>query len=379
MERDDDKTTAATTMKFLKLTIIDKYIIRKYLGTFLFAILLVVVISVVFDLSEHIDDFFEHDAPIKEIIFNFYLNFVPYFVILYAALISFIAVIFFTSKMADSTEIIAILSSGMSFMRMVRPFFIAAGIISVSSFIISNFYLPSANRVRLQFYETYIKGGPKYFSDQDIHKQISPGLYVYLQSYNTHNNTGQKFSLEKFENGRLVSKLMAEGIRWDSIQGKWEVRNYFMRTIGDSTESIKDGALIDTTLNMFPEDFKKKNDISYFETMTLGELNEYIDDLRLQGADNINVYLVERGRRFAFPMSTFILTFIGLTLSSRKVKGGIGMHMGAGLALAFSYIFLLQFSSQFAISGSLSPTLAAWLPNIIYTVICIFLYKIAPK
>jgi lipopolysaccharide export system permease protein len=361
-----------------KLTIIDRYIIRKFLGTFVFAIALVVVIAVVFDLSEHIDDFFEHDAPIKEIVFNFYLNFIPYFVILYGSLITFIAVIYFTSKMAYDTEIIAILSSGTSFMRLLRPFFISAGIISVFSFTVSNFYLPSANRVRLQFYDTYIKPRP-YSTEKDIHRQILPGQYVYIQSYNTYTNVGSKFSMEKFEDGQLKSKIMSEYIRWDSIHHKWSVKNFYIRTIEGDTETISSGSSMDTTLNMLPEDFKKKNDVFYFETMTLGELNKYIAALKMQGADNTNVYLVERGKRLAFPFSTFILTFIGLTLSSRKVKGGIGMHIGAGLALAFSYIFLLQFSSQFAISGSLSPMLAAWVPNILYIGVCFLLFRIAPK
>jgi lipopolysaccharide export system permease protein len=365
--------------KWWKLGILDFYIIRKFLGTFLYSIILVVVISVVFDLSEHIDDFFETNAPLKEIVFNFYLNFIPYFVILYGSLITFIAVIFFTSKMAYNTEIIAILSSGMSFVRLLYPYFISAAIISGGSFIISNYFLPSANKVRLQFYETYIKGGPRSFTERNIHRQIQPGVYIYMESYNTRTNIGQKFSMEQFSNGELVSKLMSDYIRWDSVKGKWSVREYYTRTMVQGKEFLKNGSYIDTTLNMFPEDFKRENNVFYFETMTLAELNRYIDQLKMQGADNINVYLVERGKRLAFPFSTFILTFIGLSLSSRKVKGGIGMHIGAGLALAFSYIFLLQFSSQFAISGSIPPFLAAWIPNLLYLGVCAILYRIAPK
>jgi lipopolysaccharide export system permease protein len=185
--------------------------------------------------------------------------------------------------------------------------------------------------------------------------------------------------MEEFRDGELVSKMMSDYIRWDSVKGKWSVREYYIRSFDHGKELITSGSSIDTSLNMFPEEFQRKNDVSYFETMTLKELNEYIDVLRLQGADNTNVYLVERGKRLAFPFSTFILTFIGLSLSSRKVKGGIGMHIGAGLALAISYIFLLQFSSQFAISGSIPPFLAAWIPNILYLAVCVILYRFAPK
>jgi len=361
------------------LTILDLYIIKKFLGTFLFAILLIIVIATVFDLSEHIDDFFEHNVKLKEIIFDYYINFIPYFAILFSSLITFIAVIFFTSKMAYNTEIIAILSSGVSFARLMRPYFISATLIAAFSFLLNNYVLPSANKARLDFADKYFHNGASHFSSQrNIHKQILPGVYVYMESYNNNSNTGYKFSLEKFDRDILVSKLMADFIRWDTVKHKWTVQNYHIRNFKGEHEDLIEGMSLDTTLNISPSDFTNQEG-TVFETMSLKKLNRYIDQLQLQGADNINVFLVERGRRMAFPFSTFILTFIAVTLSSRKVKGGIGMHIGVGLALSFSYIFFMQFSSQFAISGAISPTFAAWIPNIIYAIICIFLYRLAPK
>jgi len=365
-------------MKRPVLTLLDIYIIKKFLGTFVFATALILVIATVFDLSEHIDDFLEHDVSLKQAILGYYVNFIPYFAILFSSLINFIAVIFFTSKMAYNTEIIAILSSGVSFARLMRPYFISATIIALFSFYMNNYLLPPANKKRLDFSDRYFRSGPRYFSQRNVHKQIRPNVYIYMESYSNNSNIGYKFSMEKFDRNKLVSKMMADYIRWDSVKGKWNVRNYYIRNIYDGKEELLTGTSLDTTLNLSPNDFAAQDNF-IFETMTLPFLNRYIDQLKLQGADNINVFQVEKGRRTAAPFSTYILTFIAVALSSRKVRGGIGMHIGAGLGLAFSYIFFMQFSSQFAISGSIPPMVAAWIPNMIYLVICVFLYRLAPK
>ncbi|HEX3010021.1 MAG TPA: LptF/LptG family permease [Bacteroidales bacterium] len=364
-------------MKDFKINIIDRYIIKKFLGTFFFALLLIIVIAVVFDFSEKVDDFLEKNAPAKAIIFDYYMNFIPNFAVLFSSLFTFISVIFFTSKMAYNTEIIAILSSGRSFRRMLYPYLISAGIISAFSFFLSNFVIPNANKVRLEFEEMYIRNHPYNFDKRNVHKQISPGVYVFMESFSNSSDMGYKFSLEKFENGKLRSKLMAEYIRWDTTKRKWNLQNYYIRNLNGIDETIVKGESTDTTINMYPEEFKRRDE--FVETMNLSDLNKYIKEIRTQGSDNISTFIIEKHKRMAYPISTFILTMIGVTLSSRKVRGGIGMQLGLGLGLSFGYILFMQFSAQFAISGTLSPFLAAWVPNFIFIIISVILYKLAPK
>lgn len=356
---------------------LDIYIIKKFIGTYFFAIALIISIAVVFDISEKIDDFIEKEAPLKAIIFDYYMNFIPYFANLFSSLFTFIAVIFFTSKMAYNTEIIAILSSGVSFRRLMYPYFISALIIAIFATTLSNFIIPPANRERLEFEDKYIKN-PYRNKDRNIHKQVLPGHFIYMESYNTRNDIGYKFSYESLENGELKSKLMADYIKWDTSSNKWNIRNYYIRDIAGDTEKITTGQSIDTTLNgITPEDFRRRD--NFAERMTFRELRDFIDQQRLQGASNINVWLIEKHIRFSYPFSTFILTLIGVSLSSRKVRGGMGMHIGLGVLLSFSYIIFMRFSTMFAVSGYFSPFIAAWIPNVIFALIGIFLYRIAPK
>jgi lipopolysaccharide export system permease protein len=363
-------------MSFFGLKKIDLYIIKKFLGTYVFAIAIIISIAVVFDLSEKVEDFIEKSAPVNEIIFNYYLNFIPYFTNLFSSLFTFIAVIFFTSKMAYNTEIIAILSSGVSFRRMMYPYFVSALIIALFSFMLMAYIIPPANVVRKDFEYKYIKK-PIRNTDKNIHRQIEPGVFIYMKSYNVTNNIGYKFSMEKFEDGVLKSKLISDWAKWDSTKTKWKVKNYYIREINGNEEVITKGTSIDTTLNLLPEEFKRMQ--NFTETMNLTQLNKYIDKQYMQGADNVVELLIDKYQRFAYPFSTFILTLIGVALSSRKVRGGIGMHIGFGLILSFSYILFMRFTTMFAISGSMNPLFAVWIPNIIYAIISVFLYRLAPK
>ncbi len=363
--------------KNLKLKIIDRYIIGKFLGTYFFAILLIIVIAVVFDFSEKLDDFIESNAPVKAIIFNYYCCFIPYFALLYSHLFTFIAVIFFTSKMAYRTEIIAILSSGISYKRIIWPYFVSAIIIAVFTYLLTNFVVPNVNKVRLEFEETYIHRSLVNIKNNNIHKQLKPGVYVYMQTYSNISNTGNKFSIEKYENNKLVSKLTGEYMMWDSTKRKWNIREYYIRNITGLKEKIVQGSSIDTALSMRPDDFRRRSNI--VESMDVFELNKFIKEQKLQGAENIESYLIEKYKRVSTPFSTFILTIIGLCISSRKNRGGTGLHIGIGITFCFSYIVFMQFSSQFAINGTFNPLMAVWLPNIIYAFIAYYLYKIAPK
>lgn len=359
-----------------RLKKIDTYIIKKFLGTYFYAIALIISIAVVFDVAEKIDDFMEENAPLYGIVFHYYLNWIPYFANLFSSLFTFIAVIFFTSKMAYNTEIIAILSSGVSFRRLLYPYFISAMVIALLSFFLMSYIIPPANKVRLEFTYEYIKN-PYKNEEKNIHRQIEPGVFIYMKGYNTQSMVGYNFSMEKFEDKRLVSKLMSDYIKWDTTKNVWTIRNYYIRDIDSTEETIVSGRSIDTVLAVKPDDFSRFSE--FVETMTTPELNEYIEEQLDQGADNIDSLLIEKYQRVAFPFSTFILTIIGVTLSSRKVRGGIGMHIGVGVTLSFSYILFMRFSTMFAVSGSLNPLIAVWTPNIIYAFVSVLLYRIAPK
>lgn len=350
---------------------LDWYIIGKFLGTFFYALMLIICIVVIFDVSEKIDDFLENEAPIRAIVFDYYFNFIPYFANLFSALFTFIAVIFFTSKLAGDSEIIAILSSGISFKRLMVPYFISAFILTIFSFVLINWIIPPANKKRLEFEEKYIKNRYRY-NGKNIHKQILPGTFVYMESYNNLYNIGYKFSMEKFEEGKLKSKLLSDYVQWDTTINKWKITNYVNREINQGREIITSGRRIDTSINMFPDEFYRRNNA--VEAMNYGQLNKFIADEIMIGSDNIVLWKIEKNKRFAFPFSTMILTVIGMALSSRKRRGGIGMNIGVGLFLAFSYIMFMQVSTVMATNASVNPIFAVWIPNLFFALIALGLY-----
>jgi lipopolysaccharide export system permease protein len=378
MEKRDDKKAFGEIIRFLKPKLIDAYIIKKFLGTFFFCIVLILTIAVVFDFAEKIDNFMERQAPVKAIIFDYYMNFIPYFAMLFAPLFVFIAVIFFTSKMAVNTEIIAILNCGMSFRRMMWPYFVSAFIIATFTFVLTNYVIPKSNLLRMEFEGKYYRSSTKNVPSENIHRLVTKNTYVYLGTYNQLSQRGQTFTIEKFNDSlKLVSKLSAMSVAYDTTKHKWTALNYYIRDIVGREEVITRGKEIDTTLTIKPEDFSR--DPGIVGTMNSRDLNNYIDLLRLQGSDELKLFLIEKYRRFANPFAVFILTLIGVSLSSRKIRGGIGMNIGIGLGLSFSYILFLQFASQFSLKGNLGPMLAMWIPNIIYSIIALVLYKMAPK
>lgn len=362
------------TKKYLQR--IDRYIIKKYLGTFFLAIALIISIVIVFDISENIDDFISKKAPIKAIVIDYYLNFVPYFINLFSALFTFIAVIYFTSKMAYNSEIIAMQSSGISYQRLMRPYMVASGVIAIMSWILGNFIIPPATQSRVNFRNTYIKN--EYINvDKNIHRQLEPGLFVYMKSYNNRGDVGYKFTIEKFEGTKLKSKLMADYIKWDREKKKWVIHNYFVRDMSGPVEIITKGIQIDTMLRMTPAEFGQQS--SKEETMDYWQINKYIKDLKLRGVDNVSSYQKEKYQRTSGPISTFILTIIGVSLASRRIRGGMGIHLGLGLLLSFSYIMFMQVSTIFAFKAGFNILLAVWLPNIIYAIIALVLYNRASK
>jgi lipopolysaccharide export system permease protein len=360
------------------LKLLDRYIISKFLGTFFYAIALIISVAIVFDISEKVDDFIQKEAPIRAIIVDYYFNFIPYFVNLFSPLFTFIAVIFFTSKMAYNTEIVAILASGVSFWRFLRPFLISASVLAILSFLLINFVIPPANQTRLEFEERYIRN-PFYNREYNIHRQIGPGNFIYFESYNNQRNIGYKFSVEQIdkETGEMKYKLMADMISWDTLVNKWKLENFYIRHIDGTDEKLTRGLSLDTTFNFYPEEFGRR--INNIETMNFFELNKFIEDEKFRGSENIVFFELEKYQRMSLPFATFILTIIGVSVASRKVRGGIGLHIGIGLLIAFTYILFMQISTTFATNAGLSPMLAVWIPNIIYLFLGGFLLRKAPK
>lgn len=359
-------------MKWYKT--IDFYISKKFLGTFFYAIGLILSIAIVFDISENLDEFLSKDIPLKDIVFDYYMNFIPYFANLFSPLFTFIAVIYFTSKMTYNTEIIAILSNGVSYSRLMRPYLVSAFVIALFSFMLGNYVIPPANKTMINFRHKYIKNR-SIGVERNIHRQIEPGTYIYMQSFNA-SNIGQRFTLERFEDSELKEKLTARNIRWDKETGKWVINSYWKRTIYDDYETIEKGYRMDTTLNMTPNDFQQlKNEM---ETYTTPALRKEIKLMKMRGVNYIE-WEIEKHKRIANPFSAFILTLIGAGLASRKVKGGLGLHIGLGLLLAFSYILFMQISTVFAVSGTLPIMLAIWLPNLAYAILALFVYRWAAR
>jgi lipopolysaccharide export system permease protein len=360
----------------LKLKKLDRYIMGKFLGTFFYALILIICIVVIFDISEKIDDFIEKQTPIRIIITEYYFNFIPYFTNLFSSMFVFISVIFFTSKMAGDSEIIAILSSGVSYRRLMLPYFLSAFILFIFSALLINWVIPPANKDRLAFEEKYIR--IRYTNkEHNIHRQILPGQFIYIENYNNTYNIGYKFSSEKFEDGKLKSKLISESIQWDSTKNIWTILNYYIRDYKQGKEIITQGKRIDTVLNMYPSDFSQRNNV--VESMNYNELNDFIDSETRKGTENVILWKIEKHKRVAFPFSTFILTLIGVTLSSRKTRGGIGLNIGLGILLAFTYIMFMQVSTVLATNANMNPLIAVWIPNILYSIIGIYLYTKARR
>lgn len=356
---------------------IDWYIIKKFLGTYFFAIALIISIAVVFDANENIDKFINNKAPLKAIVFDYYMNFIPYFSNLFSPLFVFIAVIFFTSKMAENSEIIAMFSTGMSFKRLMRPYMISAAIIALVTYGLGAYVIPKGNVTRLDFEDKY-KRKKKQEYVRNVQLEVDSGVIAYLERYENYNKTAYRFSLDKFKDKQLVSHLTARSAVYDTTSlHKWTLKDYMIRHMDGMKETITKGSRLDTIIKMEPQDFLIMK--GQQQTMTSPELKEYISKQKQRGFANIKEFEIEYYQRIAMSFAAFILTAIGVSLSSRKVKGGMGLYLGIGLGLSFSYILFQTVSATFAINGNTPPIIAVWLPNILYTFIAIYLYRKAPK
>ena len=364
---------------FRYIKILDRYIIRKFIGTYFFAIALIISISIVFDINENLAKFTQFHAPLKAIVFDYYANFVPYFANLFSPLFVFIAVIFFTSKLAGNSEIISMLASGVSFKRLMRPYMISAALISLMTFYLGSYVIPKGTVIRQNF-ETLYKNKRKNTSAENVQLQVGKGVIAYMQHYDNTLKRGYGFCLDKFENKKVVSHMTAQEIQYDTISDSkyhWKASQWRIRELRGLREKITNGAKLDTLIMMEPTDlvFSKGQQ----ETFTSPQLREYINKQIDRGSSNVVQYEVEYHKRIASSFASFILTTIGVSLSSRKRKGGMGLYLGIGLALSFGYIMLQTVSSTFAINANTPPMLAAWLPNIIFAFIAYFCYRKAPN
>lgn len=362
-------------MKKYGLKRIDWYIIKQFLGTYIFAIILIISISVVFDINEKIDKFLKPEVSLKEIVFDYYMNFIPYFANLFSPLFTFIAVIFFTSRLADNSEIIAMLASGMSFRRLMLPYGISAAIIALATFVLNAFIIPPANITRIDFQNKYIRNKAVDYA-RNVQLEVEPGIIAYFDRYDDKSRMGYRFSLEHFDDKKLISRLTATQIKYDTLY-QWTVIDYMIRDFDGMHEHISSGSRKDTTLTIIPSDFLIS--VNDCETMTTPQLATYINRQKKRGIGNIQTFEIEYHKRYASIMAAFILTSIGASLSSRKIKGGMGLNIGIGLGLSFSYILFTTVTSTFAVNGYVSPMIASWIPNILYTFIAIYLYQKAPR
>lgn len=351
----------------------DAYIMKKFLGTFLFAILVLLAIVIVFDINEKLDAMLT--APLKETVFKYFLNFLPYFANQFAPLFVFITVIFFTSKLADHSEIIAMMSSGISFKRLMIPYLVSAAIIAAGTLVLALYVIPPANVKRIEYTNQWVKNKRVDFGD-NIQLQVKPGIMAYISRYDNTTKRGYQFTMEEFKGNTLVSRITANSVTYDTL-GRWKLNEYSIRKFDGLKETLRRGSSIDTMLDVEPRDFLiSKNDQ---EMLTSPELRHYINKQKARGVANLQQFELEYEKRFAMTAAAFILTVIGLSLSSRKVRGGMGVNIGIGLLLSFSYILFMTVTQTFALSGYTSPRLAMWIPNIVYTIIAIFLYRRAAQ
>ncbi|QQL50703.1 LptF/LptG family permease [Mucilaginibacter ginkgonis] len=359
--------------KYLK--IIDWYIIRKYLGTFSFTVALFMVIIVVFDVSEHLDNFLKAHAPISAIIFQYYAGYLPFYTNILLPLINFLAVIFFTAKMANQTEIVPILSGKASFNRFLRPYFFSSSIIFIVFFFANLYLIPYTNKLDVQFENTYFNETDP--TKSEVHMQLDKHTFVYLQSFNAESHTGFDFVLEKFDGDQMREKLTSNTITYDSLKHTWSITNFTRRTVNGLHETLYTGPKIDTVLDMRPADFEVHDNI--YRAMVMSELNKNIKREEIRGTGALTDMLFEKYRRFVYPLSSYVLMIIGVAISSRKVRGGVGLPLGIGIFLCFTYIVVDRFAFVFSVKGGMPPIVAVFIPNVAFGLLGYYLLRKAPK
>ncbi|MCB0770784.1 MAG: LptF/LptG family permease [Flavobacteriales bacterium] len=358
------------------LKTLDRYIIRQFLGTFFFILVTIMLIAVVFDISEKTEDFAKMKASTSEIVLEYYLNFIIYYSNLFSGLLIFLAVLLFTSRLAHRTEVIAMLSGGVSFPRIMWPYFLAATFLTGLSLIINHNVLPAANKVRLAFEEEHIRATFR-VDAKHIHREIAPGSIAYFESFNAQEKMGFRFSLEQWDGDSLTKKLTSDRAQYDSVAGHWRVSDYLLRTMDGQKEHIVKGHMLDTIIDLKPSDLGQRWESSM--AMSWGELNAYIRAKLAQGDGSLMPFLIEKHQRTSYPFATYVFTLIGVSIASRKVRGGTGLHLALGVLLILLYIFAMKLTTVAATNAGLDPFIAVWIPNVLFTLVGIWIYRKAPK
>lgn len=358
---------------------LDWYILRQFVTTFVFAIVLLTFITVVIDTSEHSDNFVKSGLSGWEIFKQYHLGFIPRMITLLFPLFIFISVIFFTSKLAGRTEIVAILASGISFNRFLRPYWVGSILFASLLWLSFRYVTPIANRIFSEFQMRYIDGdnfnnkgssGTIYFRNDSIH-------YGSVSYFDTASKRGSNFVLQEIKNNRLIKNIRSETLVWDTSKRQWKLETVTVRELDSTGETVRQLADTIVKLNFKPAEFKKGEYTK--DILKTPELIALIEKEKLRGSESINDLIVERHRRDATPVSIILLTMMGVAVSSRKVRGGSGFHLAIGIVLAALYILTDRFSTIFSTKGSLPPMMAAWMPNIIFLFVTIWLFKKAPK
>lgn len=360
------------------LKIIDRYILKRYLATFIVMLLMFIPIGIIIDVSEKINRILENKVPFVEVA-RYYLDFTIYFANLLFPIFLFLSVIWFTSKLANNTEIIAILSSGISFTRFMRPYIIGATIISVCALIMGIFLVPKASAGFKNFRYTYLigDGQNKMRDNSDVFRQISKDEYIFVSNFNSVSKMAFNFSMEKFQNDKLKYKLTAGRIQWNAKDSTYTLYNYNKRKVGEYDDIIESGEAKDTVFNFDLEDLTPVVYIA--ETLPLNELNKFIDKEKARGSSNINTYLVVLYKKYSIPVSAFILTIIAVAVSSMKRRGGMGLNLAIGIFLAFSFVFLDKIFGVLAEKSSIPPLIAVWIPNFAFGILAVYLLKNAKR
>ncbi len=356
---------------------LDWYIIKKFLTTFVVTLSLFIIIIIVFDISEKLDDFLSKQAPLSDIIFKYYVNYVPFFLNLFSPVFIFISVIFFTSKLASRSEIVATLSSGISYNRFLRPYIIVAAILAVLSFVLNAYVIPHSDKIRINFENKYVRDIKDDYTNQ-VHRQIKPNTYFFVEYFGYADSSGGGVALEYYENNLLKSKLYGRKINWNRKLQKWRLEDYMIRDyLPNNQEKITSGKFLDTIIEFNPADFfRHSDDVQAFD---LNELNAFIKKEQARGAPNVEFYITDKYRRYASPFATFILTVIGVCVSSKKSRGGVGLNLGVGILLSFIYLFVIQYFNTYGQSGLITPMLAVWIPNFIFIGVAYYLYRTVQK
>lgn len=357
------------------MKIIDRYILFKFLVTWVFTVLVLISIITVIDFTEKNDNFLKHGLAFSEVV-RYYLTYIPYIANLITPITVFIAVVFVTAKLAGRTEIIAMLAGGVSFIRLMVPYFIGASMIAILNFYLNAWVIPDANKERIAFEISYAKK-PFYYTERDIHIKVSPTSYVYMESYNNQRDVGYRFTIETIEDKYLHDKLTARRIEWDTATVAWKLKDWERRTFDGFKEEVTKGSEMDTLLAITPKDFGSTHGMH--ETLNIKELSDYIDELRNRGAENVDIFIIERYIRYMAPFAVIILTFIGMIVSARKSRGGTGAQIALGFVIAFVYILFFIMSRAIAETSSMNQLLAVWLPNIVFSAVGIVLYKTVPR